>query len=38
MATATDKIDLKCTKDNLFLSGKGELGILDFELNPQKVV
>ena len=36
MASATDKIELKCTKDNLFLSGKGELGILDFELNPSK--
>ena len=36
MASATDKIELKCTKDNLFLSGKGELGILDFELNCSK--
>lgn len=36
MATATDKMDLKCTSDNLFLSGKGELGIMDFELNTSK--
>lgn len=36
MASATDKIELKCTRDNLFLSGKGELGIMDFELNPSK--
>ena len=36
MASATDKLELKCTKDNLFLSGKGELGILDFDLNISK--
>ena len=36
MASATDKLELKCTKDNLFLSGKGELGVLDFELNMSK--
>lgn len=36
IASATDKIDLKCTDKNLFLSGKGELGIMDFELNQSK--
>ena len=37
MISATDKIDIKCTKDNLFLSGKGELGVIDFELIASNV-
>ena len=36
ISSATDKIEIKCTEQNLFLSGKGELGILDFELNTSK--
>ena len=37
MISATDKIDIKCVKDNLFLSGKGELGVIDFELTASNV-
>ncbi len=37
MLSATDKIDIKCTNDNLFLSGKGELGVIDFELTASNV-
>lgn len=36
ISSGTDKIDIKCTEDNLFLSGKGELGIIDFELSKSK--
>ena len=37
MMSATDKIDIKCVNDNLFLSGKGELGVIDFELTASNV-
>ena len=37
MLAVTDKIDIKCTNDNLFLSGKGELGVVDFELTASNV-
>ena len=37
MMAATDKIDIKCVNDNLFLSGKGELGVIDFELTASNV-
>ena len=37
MISATDKIDIKCVKDNLFLSGKGELGVIDFELTASNL-
>lgn len=29
-----DKMEIKCTKDNLFLSGEGDIGVLCFQLNP----
>ena len=32
MVSATDKMDLKCLANNLFLSGTGELGGFEFEL------
>ena len=37
MMATTDKIDIKCTNDNLFLSGKGEIGVADFELTASNV-
>ena len=37
IVAATDKIDIKCTNDNLFLSGKGELGVIDIELTASNV-
>jgi proliferating cell nuclear antigen len=37
MMSVTDKIDIKSTTDNLFLSGKGELGVIDFELTASNV-
>ena len=37
MMSVTDKIDIKATTDNLFLSGKGELGVIDFELTASNV-
>jgi proliferating cell nuclear antigen len=37
MMSVTDKIDIKCTNDNLFLSGKGELGVIDFELTASNI-
>ena len=30
MASASDKLELKCTNKNVFFSGKGEVGIFDF--------
>jgi len=32
MASAADKMEIKCTSNKLFLSGQGELGIIDFEV------
>jgi proliferating cell nuclear antigen len=37
MMSVTDKIDIKSTSDNLFLSGKGELGVIDFQLTASNV-
>jgi proliferating cell nuclear antigen len=37
MMSVTDKIDIKSTNDNLFLSGKGELGVIDFQLTASNV-
>jgi len=37
MMSVTDKIDIKSTNDNLFLSGKGELGVIDFELTASNI-
>ena len=37
MMSVTDKIDIKSTSDNLFLSGKGELGVIDFELTASNI-
>ena len=37
MMSVTDKIDIKSTNNNLFLSGKGELGVIDFELTASNV-
>ena len=37
MMSVTDKIDIKSTHDNLFLSGKGELGVIDFELTASNI-
>jgi proliferating cell nuclear antigen len=37
MMSVTDKIDIKSTNDNLFLSGKGELGIVDFQLTASNI-
>ena len=33
MSQATDKMEIKCTKENLMLAGKGELGVIQFVLN-----
>ena len=32
MATAADKMEIKCISNRVFLSGKGELGDVDFEI------
>jgi proliferating cell nuclear antigen len=37
MIAATDRIDIKCTNTNMFLSGKGELGIIEFEIPATNV-
>jgi proliferating cell nuclear antigen len=29
-----DKMEIKCTEDNLFFSSKGDIGVLNFQLNP----
>ena len=36
MASASDKLELKCTNKNVFFSGKGEVGFFDFELDVDK--
>ena len=32
MSSAADKMEIKCASNKLFLSGQGELGIIDFEV------
>lgn len=36
MASATEKVDLKCTEQALFFSGKGDLGVLEFDVPVSK--
>jgi proliferating cell nuclear antigen len=37
MCSATDKMDLRCLANSLFMSGTGELGVIEFELTATNV-
>ena len=36
MNSSTDKMEIKCTEDNLFFSGKGDLGEMEFKKNQHE--
>lgn len=36
MASATDKLDIRCTDNILYFAGKGELGHIEFEIDKSK--